>query len=526
MSRPSSAGWLTAAAVAVLGILAVLSWQKSLTGDEALTVALARSSFSDMTRTVAVESHVPGYYALMWLWVRLFGHTLPSLRILAFLPVAALLLVAGGLHRRHLPIILAASPFLLHLGVELRMYGLLAALSAGILLTMQAIDRQFTRRRFALLAALCIAAVWTHHFGWPAVAASAVLLLMRRRRLEALLLTAIVVASYIPWAPNILRQAARFGPAADGGAADLARTASIPEMVLGIPFSIAGTLLRFSAGTAAFSFEQFSVRAVTPWTAAGLVLAALFATAALRGLRKAFAPAVLLLCLVMVPVSLLRPSARHFSLAFPAFALIAASGLDRPGRLSGILRTAVPLLSLVMCVPFIMRSTLPQRCTFDRDLREAAIVAGTTARAEGADILVYLDNHSTLAVLYHLEDEGFGDVAVRHPHEEHWRSDGLVYMTPEDILAFLMQDTGVAISRLRTGDGPFVILANDPREARGPSWGGENRIVGRGSDTVADEDLYDVLSSTGSVIELDLPSSEGPFSAFLVTPSAGGGGGG
>lgn len=499
-----------------MAVLSALSFQKSLTGDEALTVALARGGFTRMIDTVARESHVPGYHVLLWLWIRAFGADLPVLRLFAFIPVGILVLAGCRSFPRYGCLVLATSPFLLHLAVELRMYGLLALVGMCILLSLRVLAGSFTNRGFAGLAASCVAGVWTLHFAWLAVASALVFLLRLRRPLHALLLAVIVLASFSPWAPNMVRQYHRFSPEGESGDFQVFGLAGPTERVMGAPFSMAGTLLRFAAGNGAFRFSLFSLGELSPWVITGFILLGLSVLSAFFGRRYAGPEGWLLFLFILVPVSFLRPSARHFSLAYPVFAAMVAAGISGEGTFRRVLRVSVPVLSLAMCVPFIARSTLPQRCTFDRDFREAARIAGEAALSGNGRFVAYLDTYSLLCVRYHLDEQGFSGVELIHPHMEQYESGWLIYFEPEDIVAYLLSDTD---SLVGTWGDEFILLANDPRLSRGPLFGTGNKLIGRGSDMIADLDLIDCLEKRFTLERLELPGSRGPLSLFRVTGS-------
>lgn len=514
------AGWpLVLACATLLSVLWLLSIDRSLTGDEALTIALARAPFGAMIEQVGQDSHVPGYYTLMWLWVRLFGHRLATLRLISLLPALASVILAGRRFSWRLMLLMCSSPYLLHLSVELRMYGLLALCGLLLVLLLREVEASRTRGPLLLLTALCALSVWIHHFAWPGVAASAIILLRRRRFRDCAILLSATLVLYLPWVPMIARQLGRFAPGSDAASSDLVGMAGPLQMLLGIPFSIAGTLLRFSAGTSAFSFDLFSIRELGPWAVPGAVSAVILLAGAAWGLKRAGAPVKALLIL-MITVALLRPSARHFSLFYPAFALSASIGLPLQGRLRAPVAGCILALSLALCLKFASGTTLPQRCSHDRDFAEAALVAGGEAEARGVPIVAYLDNYSTLALLLHLEDLGYGGVEVLHPHAGIFLQDRFIYLTPGEGTAFLMHDTDSLVGSLasETG-GAFVLLANDPGVVGGRPFGDRNRILGRGSDTMSDEDLVEVLEAAGTLSGLPLPSSEGPFSAFLFESS-------
>jgi len=514
LSAPAGRG-LVLAAVVILSLLWFLSWDRSLIGDEALTIAIARGTMGSLIEQVCIDIHMPGYYVLLWLWIRAFGPVLVSIRIFALLPAIALVVLSGRRISRGLMLLLCCSPFLLHLSIELRMYGLLALAGGVILHLLRRVDESRSRGRFALLVVACCLSVWIHFFAWPGVAASAALLLYRRRFRDCAILTGCALLSIFPWISQIPAQMDGFIHGMDYATLELTQRAGFMETLAGFPLSIAGTLLRFSSGTCGYSFGLFSVRSLEPWAALGFVLFAVFIAAAVAGVRRAGAPAVFIL-LCTLPLGLLRPSARHFAIAFPAFLLLVASGLGRPGRPWKVASVFSVVLSIILCLRFSALSILPQRCIYDRDAQEAAEVAGGAASDLDLPMAVYLDNYTTLALLYHLGDIGYGGLTVWHPHTAMFSRGIMIYNNPAEATAYLLHDTDSLFADIegRLG-GRFVLVANDPTVVGGPPYGSENRLLGRGSDMMSDEDLMEVLLSRGTLTKLDLPGSEGPFSAFV-----------
>lgn len=504
-----------AAATVLLGVLWAVSLRKSLTGDEAYAAALAGSRLHSLLSAVALDCHVPGYFLALWVWVGLFGSSLLVIRLSSLLCGAASL---GFASRRGAAaaMLMACNPFMLHISTEIRMYGLLALAGVLFALLLTRLEKGCDPRAMILLRLLSMASVWIHYFAWPLVLASILVLLRLGRRRDAAILLGLSAASILPWLPSAAGQLDRFGPGAESVSSGLTERADLLHSILGIPFSLAGTLLRFSAGTAPFRFEQFSISGMGPWALAGVIVMLLYCAAVFAGLgRSGFAlPAILVSTLL--PLSLLRPSARHMAGAFPAFVMLAAAGVSRlPARLRWIL----PAASLAMCIPFAARTTLPQRCRFDRDLMEAAEVAAAASDSTGAPVVLFLDNFTSLALLYHLEDEGHGSVPVWSPHARHFTYERYFYVSVTQAVAYLTGDTDSLFSALEDSlGGGFVLVANDPREVRGPRHGPGGAIVGTGSDTMADADLIEALEDGMRLEELPLRHSEGPFSVFLATP--------
>jgi len=398
------------------------------------------------------------------------------------------------------------------------MYGALMMFGVFDLVLLRRLAERFGGRAFALLLLSLVAGTWVHYFAWPAVAASAFLLFRAGRRRHAAAAVAVPVALYIPLMPVIIRQVHRFAGAPGDVQAIITSRPSLLQVLVGAPLSLAGTIYRFAAGTASASFNQFSIGAVNGWTIIGFGQLALMGFLFLRGWRRAGAAPILLLLWTMLPLSLIRPSARHFALAFPAFVTLVSSGFLGTGRLRVPATGLAAVLSVILCVPFVLRPTLPQRCTFDRDMKEAAEEALSLHRDTGLPIVCYLDNYTTLAFLYHLRQANAdGSAVIWHPFEEAFASEEFICLTPEDAVGFLMHDTdSLGSVWADSSGGSYILVANDPGKARGPVMGGADRIVGVGSDVMSDQDLTDALSARASLERFELRGSRGPLSIFVV----------
>lgn len=504
-------------------VLFALSCSKSLTGDEALTETVSGLSYGNLLRTVSLDNHVPGYYTLLWAWVRVFGNGLFMLRLFALLPVLLMLVLSIRFLRSETAILLSVSPFLLHLSVELRMYGLLAL--CGFLFVF-ALKRYLHRQKGMNLALLIISislCTWIHHFGWLALACALTLLLVRRRWKDSILLFCGVVLLYTPWLSRGIAQWSRFGSVSMSGSTEFLTGTSLPDRLMGAPFSIAGALIRFAAGTSAFSFSRFSLDEFNILTLPAIVLSLALFVLALKGSRKGGAVPLTLLLWTLIPLSFLRPSPRHFALAFPAFMMLAGAGSVRNGRLSRILFPAVVPLLLVLCIPFAMRSTMPQRCTFDRDFREAAELAVCRAEFLSIPVVIHLDVFSTLGLLYHMEQTGTDLTEIVHPHDSLFLGGSIFYEDVGSTLEYLTLNTDSLVSSwISLYDRGFVLLVNDPRGARGRTFGPQGgEFTGMGSDVNSDIDLIESLQSHALIRDVELRHSSGPFSLFLIEPYSG-----
>jgi uncharacterized membrane protein len=501
-------------------MLFALSWSRSLTGDEALTETVSGLSYGNLLRTVSLDNHVPGYYTLLWAWVRVFGNGLFALRLFALLPVLFMLVLSIRFLRSKTAILLSVSPFLLHLSVELRMYGLLALC---VLLFLFVLKRYLHRQKGMNLVLLIISislCTWIHHFGWLALASALTLLLLRREWSGSFLLLCGVVLLYTPWLSQGIAQWSRYGSASMSGSVEFLTGTSLSDRLIGAPFSIAGALIRFAAGMSAVSFSKYSLDELDILTLPAIVLSLALFVLVFRGFRKGGAAPLTLLLWTLIPLSFLRPSPRHFAIAFPAYMILAGTGSVRDGRLSKYLFPVVVLLLVVLCVPFALRSTMPQRCTFDRDFMEAAEVTVCIAESTSLPVVIHLDVYSTLGLLYHMEQTGEDIAGVAHPHDALFRTGLVFYEDVESSLEYLSLDTDSLVSSwISLYDRGFLLLANDPRHARGRIFGPQGgEFMGMGSDVMSDSDLIESLQAHTLITEIELRNSSGPFSLFLLEP--------
>lgn len=500
-------------------LIFLFSWQKSVTGDEALSVELASGTWSTVVSSIGADNHVPGWYAFLSIWVKLFGTSLLSLRLSSLFIVLLLLSFAAKYLKFESTLILAFSPFLMHLALEIRMYGLLAL--CGLLLYVAL--REYRRNpgvRTAVLTGLAVSAgTWVHHFGWLGLPAALTVMLADRKWKEAGITLFVPVILYLPWLSRALQQWGVFGSTVVSGSNAYLSSASMSSRILGIPFSLGGTLLRFSSGTAVFNFGLFEIRAVGLWLIPGVICTLWILFMVLSGMRHKDKIALSILFWTLLPLCLLRPSARHFALAFPAFMVLAGYGLQKIREKWNPAVYLTPALLLLMNIPLVLRPTVPQRCTFDRDFREAADIAVTASNENDIPIVIDIDLYSTLGVMYHIREVGGADLVVYHPHETLINSETIFYTDIDDALEYLTVDTDSLFNEITENnrDG-FILIANDPLEARnyGRIIGDQNRHILGSSDIMADNDLVGVLLTHCLMRKLELQNSSGAFSVFQV----------
>lgn len=214
--------WAVAATL-VVGVVARFATAADLWLDEALTVNIARVPLADLPDALRLDGAPPLYYALLHLWMRVFGEgtfavrALPGLLAVAALPLmwAAGRRLGGERLAWAATLILAASPFAARYGTENRMYSLLVVLVLAGFLAVHSLLHGGGRRPTLALAALTGALLLTHYWSFYLLAAVALFLVavVRRGREPArsgarrgLLAMAGGSLAFLPWAPVFLHQ--------------------------------------------------------------------------------------------------------------------------------------------------------------------------------------------------------------------------------------------------------------------------------------------------------------------------------
>src|SRR4051794_23108620 len=181
-------GLLLAALTALAAILRFSTLHvQSFWFDEAVTVRLLRGSFGHMLSSIGgSESTPPLYYALAWVWSRVFGHGEVGLRSLSalagtlFVPVAYA--AARELASRRVAFTIAAlaafTPLLIWYSQEARSYALLVLFAGASFLYFARLLREPTDRRYVLWTVASGLAIATHYFAAFLVAPEAVRLVL------------------------------------------------------------------------------------------------------------------------------------------------------------------------------------------------------------------------------------------------------------------------------------------------------------------------------------------------------------
>ncbi len=186
--------------------------------DEGYSVFFATRAFGDMLARTAVDIHPPLYYALLQLWIQLFGQDAATLRLLSvILGVAAIplmYLVTKNLFDRRIGLtaafLLAISPLNIYYSQELRMYGLVTLLTLASVALQLHLLHSASRSTFSptvILYVLVTALVlYTQYFAIFLVAAqiAVVIYLKFRARLKLdlrawVMRWLVIGALFVPW---------------------------------------------------------------------------------------------------------------------------------------------------------------------------------------------------------------------------------------------------------------------------------------------------------------------------------------
>lgn len=498
------------------------SWQKSFTGDEGLTVYLASGSYTHLLTNVGSDFHVPGYYTPLWLVSHIFGNSMLVLRLFSLLIVLTLIAVAS----KHLPfpaaLFIALSPFSLHLAVEIRMYSMLALLGLLLILAYRKYARLQSRISLFFLIAVLSACTWVHYFGWIGTAAVVSVLLLQKRWKQSVLVFLAVFILFLPWGGNVISKINTQDSQSVASVEDFPDEPSLVQRIIGMPFSAAGTTLRFAGGTSVFNFNTWGIRSFPITTIAGFSLGLLMLILAVAGFNNTDNIVRSLILWSFLALSFFRPSARHYAIAFPAYMLAASSGLPQTILKRRYFIISIVILMLLLSVPFAKRSTIPQRCTWDRDFLQLATLAIQEAEKEDIPVVLFLDTYSYLGTRMHMNQIGYPDSLIWYPHRESFDNGICFFDNRAECLIYLQHNTDSLVSHwinLSGKAGGFVLVANNPERTTGPILGSDrNTFIGLGSDIMADSDLMDVLESKMTVRNIPLSLSNGPLSLFVCTP--------
>ncbi|MGQ0464304.1 MAG: glycosyltransferase family 39 protein [Sporichthyaceae bacterium] len=356
--------------------------------DEAQSVHFARTSLSGLPDALRIDGAPPLYYALLHVWLQIFGDGIWTARALsmafsiAALPLMWLLVrrLRGDVVTAAIAVsLLAVNPWAIRYAGEARMYSLVVF---EVLLASLALLR--LRRRPAIpaavgLALIAAALLYTHYWGVFLLATVAGLLGLAawRRPAERAFagygLVALLAAgvAYLPWVPTMLYQSERTG-APWAPSPNLGSLAALPMQWFGGEGPVGGTagiVVVVLLALAVFSRRQADGRlllAVRPTGVTAVVGALLLGT--------------LLLALAVSVVGDGGIVVRYTAVVVPSVIVLLAFGLRKlpPGACTGALATLLVLGTL----GGVTAATTPHT--------QAGVVADAlNAQVKKGDLIVY-----------------------------------------------------------------------------------------------------------------------------------------
>jgi mannosyltransferase len=402
--RPDALRTTVGVAIGVAIVVGVVLrfWTRSdLWSDEALSANIANLPLHDLRAALRQDGAPPLYYALLHVWMRLFGsgdltvRAMSGMFSLATVPLVWFAgrrldrrrVLLGMYHEDRFPVawaavlLLLSSPFAIRYATEARMYSLVMLLAAGgYLAVLRAFDRP-TVPRLAVISVVTGLLLYTHYWAFALITVAVSFLVFaavrgERRRPAVRMLVAIAVgcATFIPWIPTFLYQ----------------------ERHTGTPW---GNPLSPWKGTSTAILSFGGSTRFLAWGLLLLVLLALFARArderhlevdlwTRPGVRPELLAAIGALWCGLA-VSYVGNSAfesRYASVVFPLFVLVAAFGVSV--FISRPLRYAVVALAVVLGFAGGVSNVRTNRTQASQVA--SAIVAG----ARAGDLIVYCPDSS------------------------------------------------------------------------------------------------------------------------------------
>ena len=378
--RPIPWGGLAVGVVVAGGVVARFVAASHLWLDEALTVNIAHLPLRSLPEALRHDGAPPLYYALLHVWIRLFGTGTIAVRAFSGLCSVACLPLAWRVGRRAggrtaataFLVLLALSPFAVQYATEARMYSLamLLVLAGGLALA-NFMDRP-TWPMGVAVALLTGALLLTHYYALYTIAAVGLVLLWHawrgEERAAARQALAAVVAgglAFVPWVPVLLYQSAHTGaPWGTSGRGLGTVVDTLGVLVNGyrdagpVPLLLAVGLIALAVFGRAIGRRRFEIdlvgrepaRTLAVLTFGGLLLAVLVSS--LTG--QAYVP-------------------RYASVAFPGVVLLVALGVAAFGdarlRLGALVVMAAVGLLGIQPVVALERT---QAATVARHLRQSA----------------------------------------------------------------------------------------------------------------------------------------------------------
>ncbi|HWC12006.1 MAG TPA: glycosyltransferase family 39 protein, partial [Acidimicrobiales bacterium] len=324
--------------LALVGVLVVLAFlwgrQRGVIywHDEGISIGIASHSLGEIPRLLRQDGSPPLYYAILHVWMRVFGSSEPATHLLSLLfslaSVAAAWWAGRSLFGRRagwfLVALAAVSPFLAFYANETRMYSMVVFLTT--LLTASFVHAfVYRRRRYVLLfSASLVLLMYTHNWALFLAFGAALALVPcavfaadhDRRRLvtDAVLGFAGAGVAYLPWVPTLLYQRAHTG-------APWAAKPTLREVREQLADLIGGPVVVVAVGLAGGVALVALIRRWRTRTSVALIVLAV-----LPGVALAVAWAISRGASVWAP--------RYLGIALPAVLLLAAVGLAAGGRVA------------------------------------------------------------------------------------------------------------------------------------------------------------------------------------------------
>lgn len=185
--------------------------------DELWSLDAVSGSLGRMLQLLQDDFHPPGYHALLYLWVELFGNdeiaarALSMIFIIATVPLTYLLGTSLGLDRAGAVLGAGLAGFnngIFGYGVETRPYAMLIFLTTAALLFLT--KSVHNRRAFWLSALLGVMALYTHYAALFILVPAAFVFTWQERDRRILWLALVWVIALLPWTVQILSQARHF----------------------------------------------------------------------------------------------------------------------------------------------------------------------------------------------------------------------------------------------------------------------------------------------------------------------------
>ncbi|MDQ6784796.1 MAG: glycosyltransferase family 39 protein [Actinomycetota bacterium] len=219
-----SSGWdarVVAALVVAAAILRVPNLGRAYWVDEGISIGIASGPLTQIPHLLRLDGSPPLFYAVLHLWLRVFGASPVSTHVLALLISLAVIPVAFwagrtlfGREAAYAAAGLAAtSPFLTWYGTETRMYTMLVGLClVSLTFTVRAVRYRIRRDAFGAVVASA-AIIYTHNWGLYVIAVTASVVLIRAwRSADRGLARGVIVCGlgvgllYSPWSPTLIAQ--------------------------------------------------------------------------------------------------------------------------------------------------------------------------------------------------------------------------------------------------------------------------------------------------------------------------------